>query len=285
MKVGYIGLGAMGFPCALNLMKAGFELRVWARKPEVASAIAGNGAILCQSPAELAAAVDIIFTNLPNAPEVSEVMFAANGIAKGARKGLIVVDMSTISALATREIAAKARASGIEFVDAPVSGGVAGAQNAKLTILVGASEPIFERIKPVLSAMGSVVTLMGGTGAGQFTKSCNQIMMAGMVVAVAEAVKFARQAGLDPAAVRNALLTGSARSNALELHGKRMVESNFTPAGFKNRLQLKDMEIVESIASAMGFELPMTSTATAAIRRAVDAGHGDKDNSVVVEVV
>lgn len=284
MRVGYIGLGNMGLPCAHNLLKANFEVFVWGRRAEQAKTLVEAGATWCESAEDLGSRIDILFTNLPNAVNVSSVLFGEAGALKRAGKGLIVVDMSTLSAVAVRDIAVQASEYGAHFVDAPVSGGVIGAVKGTLTILVGAEQSIFDRIKPVLAAMGSIITRMGDVGSGQLAKSCNQIMVTGMIIAVAEAMKFANSAGLDPAVVREALLTGSAAGNVLDRHGKRMVEDNYIP-GFKCKLHLKDVEIVDEVARHLGITLSLTDTGRSIVREAVAKGYGEDDCAIVSKVV
>jgi len=284
MRIGYIGLGNMGRPCAHNLLKANFDVFVWGRRVEQTMPLVEAGAILCADAEDIGSRVDILFTNLPNASDVSAVLFGERGALKRSRKNMIVVDMSTMSAIAAREIAVRAGEAGAHFVDAPVSGGVIGAEKGTLTILVGAEQEIFERIKPVLMAMGSLVTRMGDIGCGQLAKSCNQIMVTGMIIAVAEAMKFARSAGLDLMVVREALLTGSAGGNVLDRHGKRMVDENHVP-GFKSRLHLKDVEIVEEVTRHLGIKLPLTEKGLSILQEVVAKGYGEDDCSVVAKVV
>lgn len=284
MRVGYIGLGNMGRPCAYNLLKADFDVFVWGRRVEQTKPLVEAGAILCDDPEDLGSKVDILFTNLPNASDVSTVLFGEKGALKRSRRNLIVVDMSTMSAIAAREIAVRAREVGAHFVDAPVSGGVIGAEKGTLTILVGAEQGVFEQIMPALAAMGSIITRMGDIGSGQLAKSCNQIMVTGMIIAVAEAMKFARSAGLDPAVVREALLTGSAGGNVLDRHGKRMVDENHVP-GFKCKLHLKDVEIVEEVTRHLGIKLPLTEKGLSILQEAVAKGYGEDDCSVIAKVV
>ena len=283
MKIGYIGLGLMGKPCTLNLIKAGHSLYVWARRPEATKEVAEKGAVVCSSIAEVAAQVEVLFLNVTNSSDVEAVLFADNGVAKGGKKGLIVVDMSTISAIATRNMAKRLEAHGIELVDAPVSGGTIGAINGTLTIMVGASQATFERVKPLLLHMGKTVTRIGDTGAGQVAKSCNQIAITGTIMAVAEAIHFARAAGVDPAPIREALLGGFAGSKILEIHGNRMITDDYAP-GFKTVLHAKDMGIVHDIAEELGLDMPVSETGLNMLKEAVKAGYGELDSSAMYKL-
>lgn len=283
MNIGYIGLGLMGRPCALNLIKAGHALFVWARRPESASEVVEHGATLCQSIAETASMCDILFLNVTNTVDVESILFGQHGVIESGNKGLTVVDMSTISAIATRSMAKRLSPYGIELVDAPVSGGTAGAINATLTIMVGAREETFARIKPVLFNMGKSVTRIGDCGAGQVAKSCNQIVITGSIAAVAEAIRFCEAAGVDPAPVREALLGGFAGSKVLEIHGNRMIEDNYEP-GFKTVLHLKDMGIVNDIAEELHLSMPVSQVGIGLLEKTVTAGYGEKDSSAMFKV-
>ncbi len=284
MNIGYIGLGLMGAPCALNLMNAGHSLHVWARRPESAAPLVAKDARAHASPAELGKAADILFTNVSDTPDVEAVLLGDNGVHACGKAGLIVVDMSTISATATRRMGDELAKKGIILVDAPVSGGTVGAQNGTLTFMVGTEPDVFERIKPVLAAMGKTITLVGPRGAGQVAKSCNQIVITGFIAVVAEALRFARENGVDPAPVREALLGGFAGSKVLEIHGKRMIEHNYDP-GFKTVLHAKDMGIVEGIAKELGLNLPVTTLSTDLLRRTLAAGFAEEDSSAMSEII
>ncbi len=284
MNIGYIGLGLMGKSCARNLLKAGHAMFVWARRPNSVADLAAEGMQICAGPAELASKVDMVFTNVTNTPDVEQVLLGPDGVNKGARPGLIAVDMSTISATATRRMAAELAKSGVELVDAPVSGGTAGAAQGTLTIMVGASPETFERIKPVLACMGKSVTRIGDTGSGQVAKSCNQIMITGSIAAVAEAFKFAQANRVDLNPVREALLGGFAGGKILELHGRRMIDKDFKP-GFKAQLHLKDMEIVAQVAEELGLIMPVTGLGTDLLRQTVANGHTEEDSSIMAETI
>ena len=278
MKLGYIGLGLMGKPCALNLLKAGHSLYVWARRPETIADVEEKGALRCASVAEVAAQVEALFLNVTNAGDVESILFADNGVIKGGGQGLVVVDMSTISAIATRDMAKRLEPYGIELVDAPVSGGTSGAVNGTLTIMAGASQATFDRLKPLLLHMGTTVIRAGGIGAGQALKSCNQIMVTGNLMAVIEAFHFARAVGLDIAAVREVVLGCSGGSRILDSHGGRMVAGDYEP-GFKTLLHKKDMDTVHDIIRELGLDAPITELGLDALARAVNAGYGECDSS------
>ncbi len=283
MKIGYIGLGLMGAPCVINLIKAGHTLFVWARRKEAAAALAEKGAFVCASIADTAARCDILFLNVTNTSDVETILFGPQGVADSNNKGLTVVDMSTISATATRTMAEHLAKLGMELVDAPVSGGTAGAINATLTIMVGASPETFERIKPILLCMGKSVTRIGECGAGQVAKSCNQIVITGTIAAVAEAFRFAEAAGVDPLPIREALLGGFAASKVLEMHGMRMLNENYAP-GFKTALHRKDMDIVDAMAKELALPMPLSQVGLTLLERALEAGYGDKDSSAIYKV-
>ncbi len=284
MKVGYIGLGLMGNPCGMHLLAAGHSLFVWARRKESAALLVAKGATFCSSAAEVAGKVDILFTNLTDTPDVEAVLLGEKGVREGAKAGLVVVDMSTISATATRRMAETLAESGITLVDAPVSGGTVGAENGTLTIMVGAEPEVFERIRPVLAAMGSSITRIGTVGSGQVAKSCNQIVITGTIVAVAEAIAFAEKNGVDAAPIREALLGGFASSRVLELHGKRMLDNNYTP-GFKSVLHRKDIEIVVAIAAELGLALPVTQVGYGLLQKSVEHGYSEEDSAALFKVV
>ena len=283
MQIGYIGLGLMGRPCALNLLAAGHSLHVWARRPESAAPLLEKGAAWHESAAQCAAHCDILFLNVNMTKDVEGILFGPSGVVKSERAGLVVVDMSTISATATREMNKRLKQHDMELVDAPVSGGTVGAQNGSLTFMVGASENTFARLKPILEAMGKTITRIGDCGAGQVAKSCNQIVITGAIAAVAEAFRFAEAAGVDAKAVRQALLGGFAASRVLELHGQRMLDDDYTP-GFKSSLHLKDMTIVKEIAASLDLHMPLTQLGTRLLEETVDAGFADMDSAAMYTI-
>jgi 2-hydroxy-3-oxopropionate reductase len=284
MKIAYIGLGLMGGPCATHLQKAGHTLYIWGRSREKLTAYEDAGMIWCESPAKAAENAEILFTNLTDTPDVEAVLLGKNGVAEGAHPGLIAVDMSTISATATRNMAAKLKEKGVSLVDAPVSGGTQGAQNGTLTIMVGADEDVFEKVKPVLNCMGSKVTRIGDSGAGQVAKSCNQIVVTVTLMAVSEAFKMADSLGVDKARVREALLGGFAASKIMELHGQRMLSEDYAP-GFKANLHFKDMNIVAKVAKELGISLPASSIGVDILEKTIESGHGELDSSAMYKII
>ncbi|MEY5003810.1 MAG: hypothetical protein RL678_1619, partial [Pseudomonadota bacterium] len=244
MKLGFIGLGIMGAPMAHHLLKAGNTLYTHTRS-QTPEALVKDGAQLCANAAEVAQKADIIFTMLPDTPDVDKVLFGEHGVASSLSKGKIVVDMSSISPIATKAFAQKINALGCEYLDAPVSGGQVGAQNAALTIMVGGNEATFEKVKPLFELMGKNITLVGSNGDGQTAKVANQIIVALNIEAVAEALLFAARNGADPAKVRQALMGGFAASRILEVHGERMIKRTFDP-GFRIELHQKDLNLALS---------------------------------------
>ena len=231
LKIGFVGLGIMGAPMAGQLIKAGHQLFVFTRS-KMPESIAQSSATQCLSAREVAEKADIIITMVPDTPDVEAVLFAENGIAAGLSKGKVVVDMSSVSPIATKVFAQKINTLGCEYLDAPVSGGEVGAKNATLSIMVGGSEATFEKVKPLFELMGKNITLVGGNGDGQTAKVANQIIVALNIAAVGEALLFASKAGADPAKVRQALMGGFAASRILEVHGERMIKRTFNP-GFR----------------------------------------------------
>jgi len=283
MKVGFIGLGIMGRPMALNLLKGGFDLTVWARRDASMASLLEAGATGAAGPAEVAAGCDVVFSMVSDAADVEQVALGAGGVADGARPGLIYVDMSTIAPAAAQGIAERLAARGVTMLDAPVSGGEVGAINAGLTIMVGGDEAAFGKVKPMLASMGKSVTLIGGSGAGQVTKACNQILTGVTVVAVAEAFNFARKSGVDAGKVREALLGGFAYSRILENHGQRMLDRNFKP-GFKAWMHQKDMNIVMQEAHRLGLMLPNSAATAQLFNAMVGSGMGEDDSVAALKL-
>jgi 2-hydroxy-3-oxopropionate reductase len=283
LNLGFIGLGIMGTPMCGHLINAGHQLFVSTRS-KVPEAIAATNAIVCKSGKEVAQKADIIFTMVPDTPDVEKVLFAEHGIAEGLSKGKVVVDMSSISPIATKEFAKKINDLGCDYIDAPVSGGEVGAKNAALTIMIGASEAAFERVKPLFELMGKNITLVGPNGAGQTAKVANQIIVALNIEAVSEALLFAAKAGADPAKVRQALMGGFAASRILEVHGERMIKRTFDP-GFRIELHQKDLNLALQSARAMGMSLPNTATAQELFNAC--AAHGGKgwDHSAMIRAL
>ena len=284
MDIGFIGLGLMGRPMAQHLAAAGHRLHLWARRPASLAPFAGSTAVVHHSPAELAAASEVVFTMVADAPDVREVILGANGVADGARAGAIIVDMSTIAPAAAQDIGRQLAARQLHFVDAPVSGGEVGAIQATLTIMVGGEEAAFERVRPLLACLGKSVTLIGASGAGQVAKACNQILTGVTVAAVAEALHFAQRSGVDAARVREALLGGFAYSRILENHGQRMLDGKFAP-GFKAWMHRKDLRIVLEEAQRLDLMLPNSAATAQMFNAVVGCGFGEEDSISVLKVL
>jgi 2-hydroxy-3-oxopropionate reductase len=280
-NIGFIGLGIMGKPMAGHLLKAGHKVCVYDVLPASVSELQQQGAIACGSSKEVAEKVGIVFIIVPDTPDVEAALFGKDGVAEGIKPGSIVVDMSSISPIATKEFARKLKAMGVEMLDAPVSGGQVGAQNASLSIMVGGPEEVFEKIKPFFGIVGKNIVLVGGNGDGQTCKVANQIVVALTIEAVGEALLFASKAGADPAKVRSALLGGFAQSRILELHGERMIKRTFEP-GFRVRLHQKDLNLALESARKMGLSLPNTATAQELFNAIAAGGGSDLDHSAMV---
>jgi len=282
-NIGFIGLGIMGRPMAANLIAGGHTLFAYNRSP-VTQALLDQGARACGSPAEVAAASDVIITMVPDTPDVEAVLFGKDGVATGLAPGKTVVDMSSISPIATKDFATRINALGCDYLDAPVSGGELGAKAASLTIMVGGPDAAFAKVKPIFELMGKNITLVGGNGDGQTTKVANQIIVALTIEAVGEALLFASKAGADPARVRQALMGGFANSRILEVHGERMVKRNFEP-GFRIELHQKDLSLALAGARALGVSLPNTATCQELFNAASAAGGRAWDHSGMVRVL
>ena len=283
MKLGFIGLGIMGAPMAGHLRAAGHELFITTRS-KVPQALIDAGAKPCANAAEVARAADIVFTMLPDTPDVEKVLFGAQGVASGLSAGKTVVDMSSISPIATKDFAARIAAAGCDYLDAPVSGGEVGAKAASLTIMVGGSEAAFARVQPLFALMGKNITHVGGVGDGQVTKVANQIIVALNIAAVGEALVFASKAGADPAKVRQALMGGFAASRILEVHGERMIKRTFKP-GFRIALHQKDLNLALQGAKALGVALPQTAGAAQLMQTAQAQGWDQLDHSALVKAL
>jgi len=283
-RIAFIGLGIMGRPMALNLRRAGYELAVYARRPESMEPLAAAGAMTWGSPAEAALQADVIFTMVADTSDVEQVVLGPGGVLEGATAGAVLVDMSTISASATRALAQRLAGAGLAMLDAPVSGGELGAIEGTLSIMVGGEAPVFERVRPLFEVLGRNIVHVGGNGAGQVCKSCNQIVVGATIAGVAEAILLARAAGVDPARVREALLGGFAASRILEVHGQRMIEGNFAP-GFKARLHQKDMRIVGEAAHELGLGLPGAAAIAQYLNALVGQGLGELDSAAIYKVL
>ncbi len=282
MKIGFIGLGIMGRPMALNLKAAGHTLAV----PERASLTAElrAAATVLPSAQAVAAASEVVILIVPDTPDVAAALFGPAGVAAGLAKGSLVIDMSSISPIETKDFAARVAALGCDYVDAPVSGGEVGAKAASLTIMAGGSDAAFARAEPLFALMGKNITHVGPVGAGQTCKVANQIIVALNIQAVAEALVFAAKAGADPAKVRTAISGGFASSRILELHGERMIKGAFTP-GFRIRLHQKDLNLALSSARALNLSLPNTAIAQQMMSSCAAHGEGELDHSALVRAI
>jgi 2-hydroxy-3-oxopropionate reductase len=283
MKLGFIGLGIMGAPMAVRLAAGGHELFVNTRG-EVRAEVKEAGATVCASAKEVAQKADIIFTMVPDTPDVETVLFSEGGVAEGLSKGKTVVDMSSISPLATKEYAKRINELGCDYLDAPVSGGEVGAKAGTLTIMIGGPEAAFEKVKPLFELMGKNITLVGGNGDGQTTKVANQIIVALNIAAVGEALVFASKAGADPAKVRQALMGGFAMSRILEVHGERMIKRTFNP-GFRINLHQKDLNLALQGAKTLGVALPNTAGAAQLMAACAAQGWDQLDHSALVKAL
>jgi 2-hydroxy-3-oxopropionate reductase len=292
MKIGFIGLGIMGTPMALHLVNAGHTLYVHTRS-QVPEAIQAAGGVRCDNAAAVAREAEVVFTMVPDTPDVEAVLFGENGVAQGlkdskagpnGRVGKVVVDMSSISPMATKSFAKAINDLGCDYIDAPVSGGEVGAKAGSLTIMCGGDEAVFERVRPLLELMGKNITLVGGNGDGQTTKVANQIIVALNIAAVSEALVFASKAGADPAKVRQALMGGFAASRILEVHGERMIKRTFNP-GFRIKLHQKDLNLALQGAKELGVSLPQTANAAQLMGACAANGMGDLDHSALVKAL
>ena len=280
-RIGFIGLGIMGRPMALNLRKAGYVLCVYARRANLMDPLLRIGAVACFSPQAVAEQSDIIITMVSDTPDVEEVILGKNGIIWGAKAGSLVIDMSSIAALTSRRIAVALAEKGIAMLDAPVSGGDQGAIAGTLSIMVGGKASQFERALPLFKILGKNIIHVGDHGAGQIAKTCNQIIVSQTVAAIGEAFILAKAAGVDPANVRAALLGGFAGSRILEVHGQRMLERNFQP-GFKTKLHHKDIKIAMQTAYELGVAIPGTALAAQYLNVLMGTAQGELDSSAMV---
>ncbi len=281
MKIAFIGLGIMGRPMALNLLKGGHQVTVWARRAESMQPLLDAGATGAASPAEAVKGNELVISMVADAPDVAEVM---RGVAAGAEPGLVAVDMSTIAPAAARRIGEELAAAGVDFLDAPVSGGEVGAIAGSLSIMVGGSAAAFAKAQPAFACMGKNIVHVGGAGAGQVTKAANQIVTGMGVVAVAEAFAFASKNGVDRSKVREALLGGFAYSKILENHGQRMLDRNFQP-GFKSWMHEKDLNIVMQTAHELGLCLPGSAATAQLFSAMVGSGMGEEDSIALLKLL
>jgi 2-hydroxy-3-oxopropionate reductase len=281
MKIGFIGLGIMGRPMALNLLKGGHQLTVWARRAESMQPLLDAGASAAASPADVARGQELVISMVADAPDVAEVM---RGVASAGTLGLVAVDMSTIAPAAARRIGEELAAAGVDFIDAPVSGGEVGAIAGTLSIMAGGSAAGFARAQPAFECMGKNIVHVGASGAGQVTKAANQIVTGMGVLAVAEAMAFASKNGVDRSKVREALLGGFAYSKILENHGQRMLDRNFKP-GFKSWMHEKDLNIVMQTAHELGLCLPGSAATAQMFNAMVGSGYGEEDSIAVLKLL
>ena len=286
-RIGFIGLGVMGRPMAGHLLSKGYPLAVFSRSRGPVETLVAAGAREATSPAELARQSDVIITMVPDTPDVELVLTGPNGVLEGIQKGALVIDMSSISPVSAKALAARVAAAGATMLDAPVSGGEIGAINAALSIMVGGDRSAFERAKPIFECMGHVdriVHIGDEPGSGQICKVCNQIAIGGALAGVSEALALARKAGVDGARVRQALLGGFASSRVLEVHGERILTNQFTP-GFRTRLYQKDLRIAQETGAAVGASMPTASLVARLVDELVDSGGAELDYSAVGTVL
>ena len=284
MKVGFIGLGVMGEPMARHLRAAGHDLAVWARRPESAAGLVAEGVPLTATPAELAARSEVVITIVTTSTDVDALAFGAQGLAEGFAPGAVHVDMSTIAPAMARSLAERYAARGIGFVDAPVSGGGQGARDATLAIMAGAEPAVLAQVRPLLQAMGKRIVHIGPPGAGQVAKACNQMILVSAVQACAEAMRLANAHGVDVAAVRTALMGGSAGSRVLEVRGAKMVERDFTPS-MEARLHHKDFALIMEEAGKLGVPLPVAAQVWQQLNALMGAGWGRTDPASLLRVL
>jgi 2-hydroxy-3-oxopropionate reductase len=283
-SIGFIGLGIMGSPMASNLLKAGYKVYAYRFVAGRHEKLVAQGAIGVASPGEAAQSAELIITMLPDSPVVEAVVLGEKGVLGGMKKEAILIDMSTTSITTTKKIAATLEEAGLVMLDAPVSGGDVGAMEATLSIMVGGPEGAFQKVLPVLRRMGRNITHVGGVGAGQVAKACNQVVVGMTIEAVGEALVFAKKNGADPAKIREALMGGFAQSRVLELHGRRMVERNFTPGG-KVRSHRKDLDIVLEVAREAGVYMPGTALVSQIFNSLTAMGGLDWDHSAIVRAI
>jgi 2-hydroxy-3-oxopropionate reductase len=283
-KIGYIGLGLMGKSMARNILKSGYPLIVFNRSRAAMDELAKEGAQLASSPQEIAAQVDVVFTNLPDSSDVEQVVLGENGIIEGAHKGLIFVDNSTIKSTISRKIATTLEKKGIMSLDAPVSGGDIGAREGTLSIMVGGPKEALEKVLPVLKTIGKTITHIGDAGTGQIAKAANQVMVAAQMVALGELLILVQKSGADPQKVVEAIRGGAAQCWALDNKPQRIFSGNRQP-GFKAQIQAKDLNIVMETAREYGIPMPMTAVNAQLFNAMVSMGFGNLDNSAIISVI
>lgn len=283
-KIGFIGLGIMGKPMVLNLINAGYEVVVFGRRQHVLDELAAAGVSVAGSPKEVAAVSDVVITMLPDSPDVEKIVLGADGILEGARNGLLLVDMSTISPVSTKMISAELARVGVRMLDAPVSGGDKGAIAATLSIMIGGDRQDYDNLMPVFSAMGKTITYCGPISSGQVVKACNQIVVALVIEAISEALVLGSKAGVDPEVILKVLSGGLAQTRVMDMRGLTMIQHNFAP-GFKARLHRKDLNIVLQTARENGVTLPVTALVDQMFTNLVADGKGELDHSALLTVI
>lgn len=284
MKLGFIGLGAMGRHMAGHLMAAGHSMAVYARRPESAAPLKAAGATVCESPAALAAQCEVVFTMVTASSDFESIALGPRGLIEGAARGMVVVDMETISPAVARRVASRLAEQGIDMLDAPVSGGPMGAEQATLAIMAGGSAAVFEKVRPLFACLGKTITHVGDTGAGQITKACNQLALLVTAQGVAESLHLAGRLGADPAKVREIMLSGVAASRVMELFGKRMVTHDFAN-GIDTRLYHKDLGIVMGLAHESGLPLPAGSLVMQQINALMGQDRGRDDLAALITLL
>jgi len=283
-SVGFVGVGAMGAPMIGHLLAAGYPVRVYARRAEAARALVASGAVLCASPSEAAKETDIFCTNVTNTTDVEAVLFGEAGASAGLARGSVVIDFSTISAVATQGFAQRLSAIGVDMLDCPVSGGEKGAREASLAMMVGGEGAVLERVRPLLLCLGRSITHIGANGHGQVAKACNQLVQVVTIQAIAEAMLFAERNGADTGRVLSAMQSGFAGSRMLDLMGPRMVEANFA-AGIEARLHQKDFALVMALTQSLGLSLPAAAITSQQLNALVGQGWGRHDTSSLLKVL
>ncbi|MDR3220810.1 MAG: NAD(P)-dependent oxidoreductase [Candidatus Accumulibacter sp.] len=282
-KLGFIGLGIMGKPMVRKLIAAGYTVHVYSIVAADVEEAARGGAIAEANGLEVAKKADVTITMVPNTPDVEEVLFGDNGLIGVMGQGKTLIDMSTISALATKAFAKKIKATGAQMLDAPVSGGEKGAIEGNLSIMVGGDEAVFKACKPILEVMGGRITHVGGNGAGQTVKSCNQVLAAATMAAIGEALAMGTKAGVDPARIVEVLSAGYARCGCLDIRGQQILKRDFNP-GFKSKLQYKDLNLAMELARGIDVPMPIGSLVTEFYKSCMAAGGGDEDHSNVIKI-
>ena len=283
-KIGFIGLGLMGRHMCLNLHRASANLYIYNRSRQVLDELEQERMTPCGSPAEIGRAADIVILMVSDTPAVEQVLFGDNGLAQGLREDTLVIDMGTTAVVSTREFAKRLQEQGVDYIDAPVSGGEFGARDGKLTIMAGGTQSSIERAQPIFDVLGTSFTHIGDVGTGQIAKAANQIIVGLNIGAVAEALALAKKAGADPAKVREALMGGYAASRILEVHGQRMIDKNFTP-GAKATTQHKDMTQAVELGAHYHLELPITELGKELYKRLIDGGGANLDHSALIKVI